>query len=518
MRKYLSLVILVCILAAIFSLAPQVNADGAGLILSESQGYAGDEVYLRGVNITEYANDCVYIRYETDFGKFITVQEVCLNSGGNFTSDEFRVPASYKGRHYIGIALNETATPSYKVPFMVKPKVELAGQNSGYVGDTVIVRGSGFARNETVSVWYFVDSSTHVAFNASPADADGNWEATFMVPASPKGEHRITSDSQNTPYTSVQNTVFTVVPKIILDKSSGTAGDTVIITGTGFGKNEPNIQILFDGVTLDITPIQSGADGCWQSSLMVPACVGGQHSVDAKGYLTSPTAVADVPFTVGAAIHIEPGTGNVGTSITVSGSGFPASSSVTITYDGATRGTAQTDGDGAFHGVTFSATHTQASHQAVHEIVATSGATTARGQFVMESMAPPVPHPVSPADGERIGFLGDQTPTMTWQPVADASGVTYSLRLARDAEFTDIILSISGLSETSYSVSESHALPAGTYYWQVKAVDGAQNDSGWSGVCHFKCDFLPLSMFILIIVVLVASAGLAVYFLVLRRE
>lgn len=518
MRKYFSLVILVCILAATFSLAPQVNAEGAGLILSESQGYAGDEISLRGVNITEYANDCVYIRYETDFGKFITVQEVCLNSGGNFTSDEFRVPASYKGRHYIGIALNETATPSYKVPFMVKPKVELAGQNSGYVGDTVIVRGSGFARNETVSVWYFMDSSTHVTFNASPADTDGNWEATFVVPASPKGEHRITADSQNTPYTSVQNTVFTVVPKIILDKLSGTAGDTVIITGTGFGKNEPNIQILFDGVTLDITPIQSGADGCWQSSFMVPACVGGQHSVDAKGYLTSPTAVADVPFTVGAAIHIEPGTGNVGTSIAVSGTGFPANSSVTITYDGVTKSLAQTDANGMFSSVTFSATHTQTSHQVAHEIVAICGLVTARGQFIMESTAPLVPHLVSPADGERIGFLGDQTPTFTWEAVHDVSGVTYSMRLARDAEFTDIILSISGLSETSYTISDSHALPAGTYYWQVKAIDGAQNDSGWSVAWHFKCDFIPLQMFILIIVMIVVSIGLAVYFLVLRQE
>ena len=67
-------------------------------------------------------------------------------------------------------------------------------------------------------------------------------------------------------------------------------------------------------------------------------------------------------------------------------------------------------------------------------------------------------------------------------------------------------------------MNATEALPYGTYYWIVQAIDGADNKSGWTAARSFRAGLLPLWAFILAIVVIVGAIGTLVYFFVFRKR
>jgi ABC-type branched-subunit amino acid transport system permease subunit len=136
----------------------------------------------------------------------------------------------------------------------------------------------------------------------------------------------------------------------------------------------------------------------------------------------------------------------------------------------------------------------------------------------MESTAPSKPTLALPANGSRMGIFRKQTPTFEWSVVTDDSGVSYNLEIGTDADFAKVLISKTGLTTTSYALTEAEALDYGTYYWRVKAIDGAQNDSGWSTAHSFKSGFLPLWAFITIVALIVVLIGILVYFFAIRRR
>jgi len=94
-----------------------------------------------------------------------------------------------------------------------------------------------------------------------------------------------------------------------------------------------------------------------------------------------------------------------------------------------------------------------------------------------DNTPPPTPSLISPPNGATIT---DNTPTLDWSDVSDPSGVAYNLSMAKDAGFTLIVLLKNGLKVSTYDLTPSEVLAAGTYYWRVRAVDNAGNASSWS--------------------------------------
>jgi hypothetical protein len=123
-----------------------------------------------------------------------------------------------------------------------------------------------------------------------------------------------------------------------------------------------------------------------------------------------------------------------------------------------------------------------------------------------------------------MGFMGRVTPTFEWSQVSDDSGVHYSLQIATSAnvtatgEFVDPIVSKEGLVETSYTLEETEALPYGTYYWIVQAVDGAENESGWTAARSFQVGLLPRWGFIAIIAAAAVLLIALIRALLIRRS
>jgi len=148
-------------------------------------------------------------------------------------------------------------------------------------------------------------------------------------------------------------------------------------------------------------------------------------------------------------------------------------------------------------------------------VVATdSKGVTATAVFTMESTPPEIPTTSSPKDGATVGFMGETKVTFKWEAVSDPSGVTYDLEVSDDSGFGRKLISRSKLTSTAYTTTEAEALNNGEYYWHVRAVDGATNQSDWSPTSMVKVGFITMGTIIWLAVGLVA---LLIVILVIRQ-
>jgi hypothetical protein len=97
----------------------------------------------------------------------------------------------------------------------------------------------------------------------------------------------------------------------------------------------------------------------------------------------------------------------------------------------------------------------------------------------LEGEAPTGPSTIAPGEKQqRFGTLGAQLVTFTWTEVSDPSGVTYILEIDDNLSFFPLEPGMrkTGLTQPTCTIR----LEPGTYYWRVKAVDGAGNESDWA--------------------------------------
>jgi hypothetical protein len=79
-----------------------------------------------------------------------------------------------------------------------------------------------------------------------------------------------------------------------------------------------------------------------------------------------------------------------------------------------------------------------------------------------------------------------------WEDVEDDSGVSYVLQVATKGNFaaSALVLEKVDLEDSEYDITEEAEelgpnSKESPYYWRVKAVDGAANESDWSEVGSF---------------------------------
>jgi len=390
------------------------------------------------------------------------------------------------------------------------------------VGNNVTVKGHGFAEDEEkIKLRYYLDGNyTTVAQNIT-TDEDGSWQRIFQIPPSAQGSHKVDAEGEDSSAGDVRDAAFEVTPGIALNKLSGSPGESVTMTGSGFYPNDRYITILFAGVEVATeTRVDAGAAGNWTKVFRVPEIPKGTYNVTAEGARTKKEDITARNFEIKPSIVLPPGEGYVGMNLTVTGTGFAANKDVDVMYDGSKVGSGTTNSKGSFS-VTF-AVH-ESPHGARQVTVEDTAGNDATAIFTMESDRPDVPELISPPDESRVGFIGKVTPTFEWSEVSDESGVHYSLQIAASANvttagFVEPVLSKQGLVGTNYTLNATEALPYGTYYWIVQAIDGAENESGWTAARSFRAGLLPLWAFILAIVVIVAAIGTLVYFFVFRKR
>jgi hypothetical protein len=189
----------------------------------------------------------------------------------------------------------------------------------------------------------------------------------------------------------------------------------------------------------------------------------------------------------------------------------PRSLAITYDNDEAPVITATTDSYGKFE-VTFSV---PASESGLHSITATDGTSMANMPFVMESNSPTVPVLVAPETDTKVPSQA----VFDWEDVDDPSGVVYSLEIAISREFTpeSMALQKTGLTKSEYALTEAEQLEPSKrdepYYWRVKAIDGASNESEWAEPGSFSVGS-TFKITDWLVYILMALGGLLIIFLV----
>jgi hypothetical protein len=473
------------VISASFSILPSIS-------INPNSGVTGDSVTVDGKGFAN-AESSIKVTYDgTDMETGITA-----SSKGSWSAT-FAVPNSAKGSHTVDASGSNTdAGDVPDITFTVSPEISLSPM-SGSVGTSVTVSGNGFGKNEgSIRVTYDgADAKTGVS-----ADSKGSWNVTLLVPNSIKGVHMVDASGASTGAGEVPDVTFFVSSAVGINPESGYVGDSITINGCGFGTSESGITVTLDGSVIN-SGVTANSQGCWTVSLVIPPSSGGSHFIDAYSASTAANDVADAELTVLSKMVIEPAEGYVDCDVSVSGTAFGAEKEVTIKYDDIAVVTGLvTDAEGNFQ-ASFKAPK---SIGGKHNVIASdAGGTSASGVFTMETIPPSLPQIVSPKDGGRVGLFDRVTPTFEWADVSDPSGVYYSLQISSQSDFATTVLSKEDLVESKYTLTDDEALLRGKYYWRVKAVDGAGNDSGWTTSILVNVGLMPLWAFILIIVVAIA--------------
>ena len=475
---------------------------GAGISLSRSSGAPGSSVTVTG---SGFGGSETGITVTYDGAPVAT--GITASTQGAWTAT-FTVPASTSGSH--SISAYGAVTPSgsiSSVTLMVTAGISL-NRSSGAPGSPVTVTGSGFGATETgiTVTWDGAPVVTGIS-----ARGQGAWSATFTVPASVSGAHSVTAYGPSTQTASVPEVTFIVGGSIALSQSTGASGNSLTVTGAGFGAGETGITVTYDGAPV-ATGITAGGQGTWSATFTVPASTSGSHTIAAYGSYTQAASVGQAGFTVMRAISVRPASGYVGTEVNVTGSGFAVNSIVSFVYDDADipGEQATTDASGSFTKSIPVPKSTAGAHRM--RAVDDKG-NQAEAPFIVEATQPAVPSLVSPRNGDTVGILGDVTPTLRWSAITDPNGVTYVLQIDTSPDFTAPILEKAGITGSSYTLTDAEALPRGLYYWRVKAVNGTSDESAWAQPSSLKSGAMALWTLVTIIVLCILIAGIVVYLL-----
>jgi hypothetical protein len=436
--------------------------------LSPTSGKVGDTITVNG---TEFGNNKP-ITLLFDNNPLTPVAPITSGASGSFTGT-FIIPASTGGSHTI--KAQDDASHSATATLTVTPALTSFTPTSGHVGTTVAITGTGFGASKTMSIAY----GAYQLILATPitTGANGSLTGSFAVPAIPGGGYSVTvSDGTNSVSTS-----FTISTSVVISPIAGTAGTTIAINGTGFGATR-NVTITYNNAVIILTtPIVTDASGVLGGTVLLPDSPAGTYAV----VVNDGTNTASANFTMQASTSIDKVTstsapGNVGMQITISGTGYKANGTITVTYatDPVTLATTTASDKGSFS-VTFTI---PASAGGSHTITVSDGTNSKQFPFVMETQVPPAPQQRLP--------LGKDTPeqpiTFDWDDVTDLSlPVSYSLQIATDANYATIVLNKTGLTTSGYILTEAEAEalePTSKdkpYYWRIRSTDAASNNSDW---------------------------------------
>ncbi|MEK7814060.1 MAG: hypothetical protein AAB296_09885, partial [Candidatus Desantisbacteria bacterium] len=294
----------------IYNAAPTFGSVGTGIIIT-GDGYGNEE------NI------------RLAFGTNPTIAGINTSSNGSF-SVTFTIDSQKYGSTDIEAIGNVTGVSAFsKKQVNIRAKLYLVTPNIGTVGTSVTVYGNGFATPTAK-----IDFGTTVSRVENVLVSDyGTLATSFTIDTQAFGTttinayHIVNSQSQ----IAENSIIFKITGNILyVSPLSGTIGSTVEIAGNGFGTSK-TVTILF-GTKVSIKQCSSEVNGSWTTSF----------TVDTQGFGTTTISASDTVNTLGAGTFTylitakletpQPGSGTVGTTISLTGYGYGAGGDVTISF------------------------------------------------------------------------------------------------------------------------------------------------------------------------------------------
>ncbi|MFC2062779.1 IPT/TIG domain-containing protein [Chloroflexota bacterium] len=520
--RLLAVTVTLALMVAFLPVAPVFAAES--LVVSPDRGEIGDKPTVSGSDYDPGVT--VYIFFsgeELDEGDDIedlTVYERKITASGLLGElnegeiiYDFKIPdvledgdeeEAVSAGEYLFYTTYSTTGNIQAVGTFVVTGITQISPTSGTVSTEVDIRGVGFEDDEEIEVFYDGDEIT-IESGDDETDGDGQFNLTIEIPESPAGEHTISIDIKN----DTAEAEFTVEPEMSISVTSGKIGDTVTVSGTGFG-DSVDVTVTFGGEA--VATGNTNSAGTFSISFDVPSVAAGTYDVVVTD---DDDNSGEAEFSLSTDVDVSPVTsqgspGYVGMDMTISGSGFIPEHEITITYASTpVVYTTTSEADGSFS-YTFQIPESESGD---HTITATDGVNSLEVGFFMEAQAPAIPQPLLP----ELDTRPEQPVLFDWGDVTDPSGVTYTLQVATDSDFTALlILEQTGLTASEYAMTEEDGELEKTqkdapYYWRVRAIDNAGNASGWTGAASFEIGFI-FSMPNWAIYLLIAVGGVLLFF------
>lgn len=479
----------------------------AGLSLSNSQREPGQTVTVVGSGFGRDEKDITLYFDDNTVGTGIIA-----NADGTWDY-RFKIPTLPAGTYIISADGSITSSASIREESLILGIHITLSSPFGAPGMTIEVRGSGFVAGEEEIYLTYDDVTVAEGINT---DGLGSFAQSFVVPPSTSGNHLVAvTSSGKEGGNEITGIRLQIRPEISLECSRGTPSISMNILGAGFGRKEPGISLTYDDTTV-VSGISADDLGSFQSSFLIPASGAGPHLIQANSPILGSSDNPGQTFTVFPSLNLSETSGRIDLPLLVVGQGFEPGSTVTLTYDSLTKATVTADDVGSVR-LEFQIPESEKGDRVIRLIDARLN--SAQSSFTVESTPPAAPSLQEPLDKDKGGFLGGFTPATKWNAVEDSSGVRYTLQIATDPDFDEVILEKAGLELPRYSLADYEKLPRGDYFWRVKAVDKASNESGWSNVHELRSGIMPIWLLsVLTAMGFLASGGGAYFFYTSRMK
>jgi hypothetical protein len=342
---FLSLIVVLALLLTTFlPLAVSASSDSY-IELSKISGSTGDSITISGYDFTE---DYYYYVFFDETYK----SKGSIDDDGEFTKN-LTIPSSAdSGMTYeIAVFASETShsDPEYDDDYdesayadfeVTEIYIEL-DYESGKAGDSIEIFGYGFS--EDYYYYVFFDETykskgsvdeygelTKTLIIPSSVDAGETYE--IMVYASESSNSSPAYDDDYDESATADFQVDEADPFLEIDSYSGNVGDTFSLSGSDFGA-EKTITVYWDEIKIGSVFSASSEGDFSEREYEVPETAYGIHTIKA---INTGGTYYTLEYSIEPSISLSSNSVTAGNSITVSGTGFEASSTITFYLDSTT--------------------------------------------------------------------------------------------------------------------------------------------------------------------------------------
>jgi hypothetical protein len=250
--------VILSVLAVTIPATPALAAPT--IALSPTSGTVGTSVTITGENFTSFAGDQIHIYFGSTEVK--GSPQTVLPSG-KFTLT-FQVPDdAAPGRILVTVRDKNNNQLGGSAEFVIPKPSIILDKGGGEIGTTVKISGTGFRASQMVTFAY--SNHTTIVLGKIAASPIGEIkDYVFTVPESTGKENKvIATDSAG----NNAETIFSVIPSIVLNPVSGAIGATVTATGTGFGYQS---RITIDFGQKQVATAKTDTNGSFETTFKVP--------------------------------------------------------------------------------------------------------------------------------------------------------------------------------------------------------------------------------------------------------
>lgn len=278
------------------------------------------------------------------FGTHYTITTTQVTEHGTF-SVTFTIDTQEQGTTTITV-FGQDSGELDTILFIIYPEITVLEPQSGVVGTTVTIEGTGFTKSKVVAINF----GTHQTITTTISSTNGTFSVTFRIDTQPAGTTVVSARDEDGDYGCEDFEILSEITKVSPKK--GYVGSIVTLEGAGYTQNG-SVTIHF-GTHQSITTTQAGINGTFSVTFIVSTQTAQTQIITAFGSLDT-----DTYYIIPEITTLNPMQGPVSQVITLTGTGF---GSETVRIDFGTKQTittSQTNINGTFS-VTFVVTDQQA--------------------------------------------------------------------------------------------------------------------------------------------------------------